>query len=112
MDGVWPDDITPLQCAQMIDYYVKLLGPDHVGIATDDMFTLEIIMDFVTANAASYKDDGYMVDAFNKGAAGCGELAKILPAVTDELWKMGYSDEDIRKVYGGNVMRVYRQVWR
>ena len=22
MDGIWPNDITPLQCAQMIDYYV------------------------------------------------------------------------------------------
>lgn len=31
MDGVWPDDITPKQCAEMIDYYVKLVGADHVG---------------------------------------------------------------------------------
>jgi len=112
MDGVWPDDITPLQCAQMIDYYVKLLGADHVGIATDDMFTLEIIMGFVDANPGAYDDDGYMIDAFKKGAAGCGELAKILPAITDELWKMGYTDEDIRKVYGGNLLRVYGQVWK
>jgi len=112
MDGVWPDDITPLQCAQMIDYYVKLLGSDHVGIATDDMFTTEIIMAFVNANSGAYDDDGYMIDAFNKGAAGCGELAKILPAITDELWKMGYSDEDLRKVYAGNMLRVYGQVWK
>ena len=43
--------------------------------------------------------------------SGCGEMAKILPAITDELWKRGYKDEDIRKIYGGNKMRVYRQVW-
>ena len=96
----------------MIDYYVKLIGVDHVGIATDDMFTLEIIMPFVKANPDQYNDGGYMIKAFEKGAAGCGELGKILPAVTDELWKMGYSDEDIGKIYGGNVMRVYRQVWK
>lgn len=112
MDGVWPEDITPRQCAEMIDYYVQLLGEDHVGIATDDMFTLEIIMGFIDANADAYDDDGYMIDAFKKGASGCGELAKILPAVTDELWKLGYSDETIQKVYGLNMMRVYEHVWK
>ena len=111
MDGVWPDDITPQQCADMIDYYVKLVGVDHVGIASDDMFTTKPTMDFVAKNQAMYADGGYMVDAFNKGAAGCGELAKILPAITDELWKRGYSDEDIAKIYGGNKMRVFDQVW-
>lgn len=111
MDGIWPDDITPQQCADMIDYYIKLLGVDHVGIASDDFFTTKPTMDFVAKNASMYKDDGYMVNAFNKGASGCGELAKILPAITDELWKRGYSDEDIKKIYGGNKMRVFREVW-
>jgi len=112
MDGIWPDDIEPKQCANMIDYYVKLVGVDHVGIATDDMFILSLVKDFAAANPKAYDDDGYMLDAFSKGAEGCGELAKILGAVTDELWKMGYSNEDIAKVYGGNMMRVYGQVWK
>ena len=111
MDGIWPDDITPQQCADMIDYYVKLVGVDHVGIASDDMFTTKPTMDFVAKNKAMYADDGYMVNAFDQGASGCGELAKILPAITDELWKRGYKDEDIKKIYGGNKMRVYREVW-
>jgi len=112
MDGIWPDDISPVHCADMIDYYVKLLGVDHVGIATDDMFTLEIMEAFVKANANSYKDDGYMANAMEKGAKGCAELAKILPAITDELWKRGYKDADIKKIYGGNMMRIYKQVWK
>jgi len=111
MDGIWPDDITPQQCADMIDYYVKLVGVDHVGIASDDMFTTKPTMDFVAKNSAMYADDGYMVNAFNKGATGCGELAKILPAITDELWKRGYTDVDLAKIYGGNKMRVFNQVW-
>ena len=49
--------------------------------------------------------------AFKRGASGCGELAKILAAVTDELWKRGYSDDDLQKIYGRNKMRVYREVW-
>ncbi len=111
MDGIWPDDITPQQAADMIDYYVKLVGVDHVGIASDDMFTTEPTMNFVNANPNLYDDDGYMVKAFQSGADGCGEFAKILAAVTDELWKRGYSNEDLAKIFGGNKMRVYQQVW-
>ena len=46
-----------------------------------------------------------------RGASGCGELAKILAAVTDVLWEMGYANEDLEKIYGRNKMRVYREVW-
>ena len=111
MDGVWPDDITPLQAAKMIDYYVKLIGVNHVGIATDDMFTTEPTLNFVKKNPTMYADGGYMLNAFKKGDTGCAELSIILPAITDELWKIGYSIEDLVKIYGGNKMRVYQQVW-
>ncbi len=111
MDGIWPDDISPKQAADMIDYYVQLVGVDHVGIATDDMFSTKLVVDFATANAAMYDDGGYMIEAFNKGATGNGELAKILAAITDDLWARGYSNEDLAKIYGGNKMRVYAQVW-
>ena len=92
MDGIWPEDITPQQCADMIDYYVDLLGVDHVGIASDDMFTTEPTMNFVAANPGLYADGGYMTDAFDRGATGCAELSKILAAITDELWKRGFSN--------------------
>jgi len=111
MDGIWPEDITPQQCADMIDYYVKLVGVDHVGIASDDVFTTEPTIAYAEANSAMWADDGYMFNAFDKGATGCGELAKILPAITDELWKRGYNNEDIAKIYGGNKMRVFNKVW-
>jgi membrane dipeptidase len=94
----------------MIDYYVKLVGVDHVGIATDDMFSTKGVVDFAMKNAKMYDDGGYMIDAFNKGATGNGELSKILAAITDDLWARGYSNEDLAKIYGGNKMRVYAQV--
>lgn len=111
MDGIWPDDITPEQAADMIDYYVKLLGEDHVGLATDDMFDITLVVDFAKKNAAMYNDGGYMIDAFNKGADDCAMLARILPAITDELWKRGYTNEQLAKIYGANKMRVFQQVW-
>ena len=42
---------------------------------------------------------------------GSAEAAKIYPAVVDLLWENGYSNEDVAKVMGGNLMRVYEQVW-
>ena len=75
------------------------------------MFTTKPTMNFVNANPNLYDDGGYMVKAFKEGADGCGELSKILAAVTDELWSRGYSKHDLVKIYGGNKMRVYRQVW-
>lgn len=111
VDGIWPDNLSPKQAADMIDYYVKLVGVDHVAIATDDMFDVSLVVDFAKKNAAMYNDGGYMIDAFNKGADDSAPLARILAAVTDDLWKRGYSDEDLAKIYGGNKMRVYQQVW-
>lgn len=111
MDGIWPEDISPAQAADMIDYYVELVGVDHVGIATDDMFDETAILSFVEANPDVYADDGYMLNAFEKGATGSGEMAKILAAITDELWARGYTNEDLAKIYGANKMRVWAQVW-
>lgn len=111
MDGLWPDDISPAQAADMIDHYVNLLGADHGGIATDDMFDEALILPFVDANPDIYDNDGYMLDGFNKGATGSGEMAKLIPAITNELWARGYTNEDLVKIYGANKMWVWAQVW-
>jgi membrane dipeptidase len=112
MDGSWPDDITPKQFAQMIDGAVKVAGIDYVGIGTDDMMTTAKVVPFAMANTDKYADNGYMIHAFEKGATGCGELSKHLAATTDELWKLGNSNDDLKKLYGGNLLRVYKQTWK
>ena len=43
----------------MIDYYVKLVGVEHVRIASDDIFTTKPTMDFVARNSSMYADGGY-----------------------------------------------------
>lgn len=111
VDGIWPDNLSPKQAADMIDYYVKLVGADHVALASDDMFDVSQVVAFAKENASMYADGGYMINAFNQGATDSAPLARILAAVTDELWKRGYSNEDLAKIYGGNKMRVYQQVW-
>jgi membrane dipeptidase len=66
-----------------IDYVTKLIGVDHVGIGTDF--------------------DG------GGGIEGCDDVTEM-PNITEELVRRGYSEEDIRKIWGGNIMRVLKKV--
>jgi membrane dipeptidase len=77
-------DITIGTVVDHIDYIVRLVGPDHVGLGSDF--------------------DG--VFAFPKGLNDCSKM----PAITAELVRRGYSEEDIRRILGGNFMRVFAQV--
>jgi microsomal dipeptidase-like Zn-dependent dipeptidase/gamma-glutamyl-gamma-aminobutyrate hydrolase PuuD len=62
-----------------IDYIVQLVGIDYVGIGSDF-------------------DGGGGI----KGLQNAGDF----PQITMELIRRGYSDEDIAKIWGGNLMRV------
>jgi len=66
-----------------IDYAVRLIGIDHVGISSDF--------------------DG------GGGVTGWNDASETFN-VTLELVKRGYSEEDIRKLWGGNLLRVWRDV--
>ena len=65
-----------------IDHVVKLVGPDHVGLGSDF--------------------DGATMP---EGMEDCSKLPKI----TEALMRKGYRDEDIRKILGGNLLRVMEQ---
>jgi len=68
-----------------IDYAVKLIGIDHVGISSDF--------------------DG------GGGVVGWNDASETFN-ITLELVRRGYSEEDIRKLWGGNLLRVWREVER
>jgi len=76
-------DATLTDFVNHIDHAVKIAGIDHVGIGTDF-------------------DGGGGVEGFqNHGDA---------LNVTVELLKRGYTETDILKIWGGNLLRVWRQV--
>jgi membrane dipeptidase len=66
-----------------IDHIVRIVGIDHVGIGTDF--------------------DG------GGGLDGCYDISEI-GNITLELFRRGYTDKQIRKIWGGNFMRVFRQI--
>jgi membrane dipeptidase len=66
-----------------IDHAVRIAGVDHVGLGSDfDGTTMPLGMEDVSH----------------------------LPKITDALLKKGYSERDITKILGGNLLRVMQQV--
>jgi membrane dipeptidase len=70
-----------------IDHIAKVAGVDHVGLGSD----------FDGVSGATPQD----IDS-----------AADLPKITQALVDRGYSAEDIHKILGGNLMRVFREVER
>lgn len=66
-----------------IDHVVKLVGIDYVGIGSD------------------FDGGGALAD--------CQDVSEF-PNITQELINRGYSAEDINKIWGGNFLRVFKQV--
>jgi microsomal dipeptidase-like Zn-dependent dipeptidase len=66
-----------------IDYVVKLIGIDHVGISSDF-------------------DGGGGVDGWRNASESLN--------VTAELVRRGYSKSEIEKIWGGNLLRVMSEV--
>ena len=66
-----------------IDHAVKIAGADHVGLGSDfDGATMPLGL----------------------------EDASKLPKITDALLKKGYSEQDVEKILGGNILRVMEAV--
>jgi membrane dipeptidase len=63
---------------------VKIAGIDHVGIGSD--------FDGISDSPQGLEDESKM------------------PALTAALLKRGYSEPDIKKIMGGNFLRVMREV--
>jgi membrane dipeptidase len=77
-----PRKATLLDVADHIDYIRKVAGIDHIGIGSD-------------------------FEGFGNPPPGLDDVS-CYPALLAELLKRGYSDEDIKKVAGENLLRVFR----
>src|SRR5262249_38541750 len=81
--------LPPLTISKLIDHIddiVKVAGIDHVGIGAD-------------------------FDGANDMPEGAQDVS-MLPNITYELLKRGYSEQDIRKILGENLLRVMTQAER
>lgn len=81
IDSLKPDVGT---LADHIDYVVRLIGDDHVGLGSD-------------------------FDGISITPNGLEDVTKM-PEIAKELLRRGYSRESVEKILGGNFMRVFRSV--
>ncbi|MBT3709335.1 MAG: membrane dipeptidase [Gammaproteobacteria bacterium] len=84
INQAFPDPLATVQHAvDHIDYIVSLVGIDHVGIGCDF--------------------DG------GGGIEGVFDASEVMN-ITIELVRRGYTEEEIGKIWSGNVLRVFREV--
>jgi len=99
-----------------VDYLVDHAGIDHVGIGSDigegesrghyeAMFTRGggTYPEITAVLGDWYNFDNRMIEGM--------ESCVVFPRVTEGLVARGYNDEDIRKILGGNLLRVYSQTF-
>jgi membrane dipeptidase len=92
-----------------VDYFVKLIGIDHVAIGSDNFFADKNAVHAYTIK--EHESDGlqqYL--SFNAPYMEGIENPSEWLNITRVLVKRGYSDEEIRKLIGGNVMRLVELV--
>ncbi|MNZ59954.1 Membrane dipeptidase [compost metagenome] len=105
-----PNDTTLDHVLDHIDYVVRLVGADHVGIGTDwpmsDLdWSLIYFKEQIAPKLGFAKGDGPSTETV-KGL----EKYSYFINFTRGLVARGYSDEDIAKIMGGNWLRVFEQI--
>ncbi len=112
----WP---TLDEFVDLIDHVVELLGSaDNVGISTD--MSIGTYPDLernpwgepILQDASESYDEHVTADIRSprRNVNGFSNYAEVVNVI-DRLERRGYKDSDIRKILGGNFLRVFTQVW-
>lgn len=89
-----------------VDYWVNLLGPEHVGIGLDAVSEPSVLLGLMGAKSA----DKY--PAAQYAVAPVFGAPEVLPELAEEMLRRGWPDPAVEGVLGANWLRVARQVWR
>jgi membrane dipeptidase len=94
------------------EYCADLVGIDHVAFGPDTLFGDHVGLHHYFAKQLSIKS-AHGAQAFEevKFVDGIENPAEAFPNIVRWLVKHDYSDGDIAKAIGGNVMRVLEQAW-
>lgn len=98
------NDASSATFARNVDYVAKLVGVDHVALGLDYVYDDEELQAYLRS----------MPDTFPDGARNPCDFVKPeqLTEIVTELMNLGYDDDSLAKIVGGNLMRVARAVWR
>jgi membrane dipeptidase len=90
-----------------IDYVANLVGVDHVGVGSDINENFRA-MPMLSAWEAVYMTDPKLRARWLPDFCWFDHY----PNVTAGLVQRGYSDEDVKKIMGGNFLRVAETAWK
>jgi membrane dipeptidase len=97
-----------------VDYVVRTFGVDHVAIGTDVAHTSQYSKS--VPDTAGRKRPTRFAALWPPGSMDGGPMGRVTlawtnwPLFTVGLAMRGYSDDDIQKIIGGNMLRVCREV--
>jgi len=115
IDPTNPPVVGPEILFKHLDYMVQLHGnANHVGYGSDYIPDMNKTMELVMSKANAYPDMGMKPGTTKKAIEMYGPTAnpaRILPALVDQMLNHGYTEKDIHKILGGNIMRVFDEVW-
>ena len=116
IDPTNPPVVGPEILFKHIDYMCQLHGnANHVGFGSDWIPDMNQTMQLVMSKADTYPDAGGLAPGTTKKAiemyAPTANPYRILPALVDQMLSHGYTEPDIHKILGGNMMRVFDAVW-
>jgi membrane dipeptidase len=97
---------------QHFEYCVDLMGIDHVAFGPDTLFGDHVALHHAFARQLSIKSaHGSQEFQEVEFVDGIENPAEEFPNIVRWLVKHNYTDDDISKVLGGNIMRVLHEVW-
>lgn len=88
-----------------IEYVIKLVGPEHVGLGMDYVVDKQELIDYIEDNPDVFPPEKF------KDYLSFVEPEQI-PAFTELLYQKGYSEQVISDILGGNFLRVAKEVWK
>lgn len=93
-------------------YCVELLGIDHVAFGPDTLFGDHVgLHDAFAGHLSIAQAHGHVEHPRVEYVDGLENPAECFWNITSWLVSHGYSDDEISKVLGGNIMRVLEEVW-
>lgn len=94
------------------EYCAELVGIDHVAFGPDALFGDHVGLHTTLSEALSIgASRGTLEYPKVEWVDGLENPAEAFPNIVRWLVTHGYSDEEIAKVVGGNIMRVLKEVW-
>jgi membrane dipeptidase len=88
-----------------IDHMVQLVGPEYVGLGFDHVFDVAELEDYLATQQHLFPP-GTFNPQFRQLSF------EAVPALVGRLLALGYGEDAIAAILGGNLLRVARAVWK